>query len=265
MSTHSTPAQSSNDRVALVTGGGSGIGRATVELFLRRGLRVVVVDRDDQSLAELAAHERLVTCTGDVTEVESNARAAATAIEHFGRIDHAILNVGMPMSGVIDGFDLDRYRHGMDVNLTSVVLGVQAVLPHFRAQRSGSFVLTASTAGMGGDPRRWAYSAAKAAVINLVHSLAIDFAPDGIRINAVCPGPVATGMTRSMRDTEPERYAAMSRLVPMQRFGEPTELANVIAFLASDEASFVTGAAVPVDGGGSSMSSNYRPEGWATS
>lgn len=250
-------------RVAIVTGGASGIGRATIELFLERGLCVVAVDLHQSVLDELTPHERLVCVAGDVTTLEANEGGVATALERFGRIDHAILNVGMPMSGMIDGYDMEFYRRGIDVNLTSAVLGVQAVLPHFREQGSGSFVLTASTAGMGGDPRRWAYSAAKAAVINLVHSLAIDFAPAGIRINAVCPGPVATGMTRSMRETEPARYDAMRRIVPMQRFGEPRELANVIAFLASDEASFVTGAAVPVDGGGTSMSSNYRPEGWA--
>lgn len=246
-------------RTAIVTGGGSGIGRATVELFLERGLGVVAVDRDAPALDGLAAHDRLVTLAGDVTEADVNEAAAALAVERFGRLDHAILNVGMPMSGGFDGYDMERYRHGMDVNLTSVVVGMRAVLPHFRVRGHGSFVVTASTSGIGGDPRRWAYSAAKAAVISLVHSMALDLAPTGIRINAVCPGPVATGMTRQMERDEPARYDYMRRLIPMQRFAEPIEMARVIAFLASDEASFMTGVAVPVDGGGTSMSSNYRP------
>ena len=149
----------------------------------------------------------------------------------------------------------------LDVNMNAVIVGLRAVLPGFRAQGSGSVVVTASTSGMGGDPLRWAYSAAKAAVINLVQSVGLDLAPTGIRINAVGPGPIATGITRGLIEDHPEMADTIRRLVPMQRWGQPIELARAIAFLASDEASFITGIHLPVDGGGSAMSSNFRPEG----
>lgn len=252
---------SEDGKVAIVTGGASGIGLATTELFLERGASVVVLDRDESGLAALPEHDRLVGLAGDVTDAGTNERAVTTAIETFGRLDHAILNAGMIRSGAIETQEMDVIQRILDVNMNSVILGLRAVLPVFRAQGSGSVVVTASTSGMGGDPLRWAYSAAKAAVINMVQSIGLDLAPTGIRINAVGPGPIATGITRGLIEDHPEMADAIRLLVPMQRWGQPIELARAIAFLASDEASFITGIHLPVDGGGSAMSSNYRPEG----
>ncbi len=190
---------SEDGKVAIVTGGASGIGLATTELFLERGASVVVLDRDESGLAALPEHDRLVGLAGDVrTPGPTNRRH--TAIETFGRLDHAILNAGMIRSGAIETQEMDVIQRILDVNMNSVILGLRAVLPVFRAQGSGSVVVTASTSGMGGDPLRWAYSAAKAAVINMVQSIGLDLAPTGIRINAVGPGPIATGITRGLID-----------------------------------------------------------------
>jgi meso-butanediol dehydrogenase / (S,S)-butanediol dehydrogenase / diacetyl reductase len=248
---------SSSDRVALVTGAASGIGRATTELFRSRSISVLAVDRVPLPYGD--GDDNLVSFVGDLTQAESNAGAVELACTRFGRLDTAVLNIGMPMSGEIEGYDLELFDRGFNVNVRSVVLGLQAALPALRASGAGSVVVTGSISGLGGDPRRWAYSAAKAAVLNLVQSVALDLAPKGVRINAVCPGPIATGMVEPMRQHEPERYEYIRRLVPMQRWGRPEEVAQVIAFLASAEAAFVTGVWVPVDGGAAAMSGNYRP------
>lgn len=233
--------------VAVVTGAASGIGRATVELLLATGYGVVALDRHGDAFGWVPGDAPVEVLAGDITDEAVNAAMVAAAIRRFGRLDVAVLNAGISGSGSIEALDLDVFDRVMDVNLRAVVLGIRAVAAPMREGGGGSVVVTASTSGLGGEPGRWAYNAAKAAVINLVRATAIELALDRIRVNAVCPGPVHTGMTESIRGTE--RYETLRRVVPLQRWGDADEVAAAIGFLASGEASFITGVALPVDGG----------------
>ncbi|HQV57241.1 MAG TPA: SDR family oxidoreductase, partial [Ilumatobacteraceae bacterium] len=181
----------------------------------------------------------------------------AAALDHFGRLDVAVLNAGVPGSGPIETLDMAVFDRVIDVNVRAVALGIRAAIPAMRATGGGSIVVTASTSGLGGEPRRWPYNTSKAAVLNLVRAAAIDLALEGIRVNAVCPGPVHTGMTDKYRGTD--GYEQLRSMIPQQRWGDPDEVAQAIVFLASSAASFITGVALPVDGGISAGNSQSIP------
>jgi meso-butanediol dehydrogenase / (S,S)-butanediol dehydrogenase / diacetyl reductase len=245
--------------VALVTGAGSGIGLATVHALRARGASIVAADVSAESLIALNSVDRVTTMVADVADEEANAEMVRLAEEAYGRLDVAILNAGVRASGEIDTIDLDIWERSLDVNLRAVVYGMRHAIPAMRRAGGGAIVVTASNTGLAGEPIRWPYAAAKAGAINLVRSVAIDVAADKIRVNAVCPGPTQTGMTDHLAADHPDRYELLRRVVPMQRWAKPAEVAEAIVFLASPAASFITGVALPVDGGVTASTGQAMP------
>ncbi|WP_033823139.1 SDR family NAD(P)-dependent oxidoreductase [Kitasatospora sp. MBT63] len=237
------------DPVVLVTGAASGIGEAVVRLYAERGHRVVAVDVDPVGLAALAELDGVLTLTGDVAEAATSERAVALAQERFGRLDAAVLNAGIGGGGPLESPGaIERFDRVFAVNVRGVALGIRAAAPALRTAGGGAVVATSSVSGLRGDPGTWAYNATKAAVINLVRAAAIDYAAQGIRVNAIAPGGTVTAMTAG-QVADPEFSAFITRRIPAQRWADAREQAEVVWFLTSPAASYVTGVTVPVDGG----------------
>ena len=260
MNVHST-----SSRVVIVTGGASGIGRATVERSVANGASVVAVDRAADGLAwteQSESADRIHPLVGDVTEQDVNLAAVAAALERFGRLDAAVFNAVVSMGGDLLELPIEEFDRSMAVNVRAVALGIRAAVPAMRANGGGRIVVTASTSGMAGDPNMWAYNAAKGAVVNLVRAAAVDLGPDGITVNAVCPGPTETAMTARLRGLD--AYEDLRRRIPLQRWGRAEEVAAVIEFLTSADASFVNGAVIPVDGGITANTGQFLPRASTT-
>jgi NAD(P)-dependent dehydrogenase (short-subunit alcohol dehydrogenase family) len=239
-----------SSRVALVTGGASGIGAAICRRLAAEGASVVVVDVADA--AALAVEIGGTFLEADVTSPDDNARMYAETVDRYGRVDVAVHNAGVcpPDDGWILDVAPQSWRRVLDVNLAGVYLGCRAVLPHMLAQGSGSIVNTASTAALvGAATSQIAYTASKGGVLALSRELGVQFARQGVRVNALVPGVVATPLVRDLFATEPAQLERRMVHVPMGRLAEPDEIAGTVAFLASDDASFVTAAGIVVDGG----------------
>jgi NAD(P)-dependent dehydrogenase (short-subunit alcohol dehydrogenase family) len=239
-------------KVAVVTGGCSGIGLATVRRFAEEGARVVVADLADEAGERLAGEVGGTYVHTDVASKEDVDRLFATAAGTYGRVDVAFNNAGIspPEDDSILDTDLEAWRRVQEVNLTSVYLCCKAVLPYMLEQRSGSIINTASfVAVMGAATSQISYSASKGGVLSMTRELGVQFARDGIRVNALCPGPVNTPLLKELFAKDAERAARRLVHVPMGRFGEPEEMANAVLFLASDESSFMTASTFLVDGG----------------
>ncbi|MCW2807148.1 MAG: 3-oxoacyl-ACP reductase [Marmoricola sp.] len=243
-------------KVAVVTGGCSGIGLATVKRFVEEGAKVVVGDIDDQRGHELVGQlggEQVATYVHvDVTDKGQVDALFQTAKDNYGSVDIAFNNAGIspPEDDSIMDTDLDAWRRVQEVNLTSVYLCCKAALGHMREQKSGSIINTASfVAVMGAATSQISYSASKGGVLSMSRELGVQFAREGIRVNALCPGPVNTPLLKELFASDAERAARRLVHVPMGRFGEPEEMANAVLFLASDESSFMTASTFLVDGG----------------
>lgn len=240
------------DRVAVITGAGSGIGLATARRFATEGARVVCADVDadaGQAAADEAGGE-FVAC--DVADEEQVRQLFDGVARRHGRVDIAFNNAGIspPDDDSILDTGLDAWERVLRVNTTSVYLCCRYVLPHMRAQGKGSIINTASfVALMGAATSQIAYTASKGGVLAMTRELGVQFAREGIRVNALCPGPVATPLLMELFAADPERAARRLVHVPMGRFAEPAEIAAAVAFLASDDASFMTAAQFVVDGG----------------
>jgi NAD(P)-dependent dehydrogenase (short-subunit alcohol dehydrogenase family) len=239
-------------RAAVVTGAASGIGRAAVEMLMAAGVPVLAVDLAEPPVGD-------ARLTGDVTDPDLNRTMIDTAIKEFGDLEAVILNAGIRGGkGRLDEFDLDEWDRVMDINLRSVLLGIRASVPTLRARGGGAITVTASYTGFETAPSIGPYPTSKAAVLGLMRQAAVDFAADHIRVNAVCPGVVHTGITTHLHENAAAE-AWLTGNMPSGRWGRPEEIAAAIAFLSSPAASYISGVALSVDGGQLALGSLYRP------
>ncbi|MDR6867369.1 NAD(P)-dependent dehydrogenase (short-subunit alcohol dehydrogenase family) [Microbacterium resistens] len=239
-------------KIGVITGGCSGIGLATARKFVAEGAKVVIGDLDTENGPRIAEELGGLFVQVDVTDADQVEALFAQAKEKYGRIDIAFNNAGIsPASDdSILKTGIDAWNLVQDVNLTSVYLCCKAVLPYMLEQGSGSIINTASfVAIMGAATSQISYTASKGGVLAMTRELGVQFARKGIRVNALCPGPVNTPLLRELFAADPERAARRLVHVPMGRFAEPEEIANAVAFLGSDESSFITAMDFLVDGG----------------
>lgn len=239
-------------KVAVITGAASGIGRASVRRFTAEGALVVAADVDDAGGTAIAEEVGATYVHADVTDPAQVASMYQTAVDRYGRLDVCFNNAGImpPEDGSVLETDLDAWRRVQEVNLTSVFLCCKLGIPHLLASGGGAVVNTASfVALLGAATSQISYTASKGGVLALSRELGVEFARRGVRVNALCPGPVNTPLLQELFAADPERAARRLVHVPMGRFAEPEEIAAAAAFLASDDASFITATAFIVDGG----------------
>ncbi|MFP4627643.1 MAG: SDR family NAD(P)-dependent oxidoreductase [Halobacteriales archaeon] len=233
--------------VAIVTGGAMGIGRAIARAFVEEGADVVIADLDEDdgraAADDIGAHfERC-----DVSDYDEVEAVVEATVDRFGRLDVMVNNAGIGSESSVEDMPLEEWDRVMRVNLDGVMHGTKAAMPHLR-ESDGNVINMGSIYGLVGGKGAAAYSAAKGGVVNFTQQVAIDYATEGVRVNSICPGFIETPMTADLLEDE-RFYEYLKQQTPMDRPGRPEEVASMAVFLASDEASYVTGANLPVDGG----------------
>jgi NAD(P)-dependent dehydrogenase (short-subunit alcohol dehydrogenase family) len=240
------------DRVAVVTGGASGIGLATARRLAQEGAKVVIADLDETTGKDVAEEVGGRFVRADVTSEDDVRGMYSFAHQAYGSVDIAFNNAGIspPDDDSILSTGLEAWRRVQEVNLTSVYLCCKYVIPYMRSQGRGSIINTASfVAVMGAATSQISYTASKGGVLAMSRELGVQFAREGIRVNALCPGPVNTPLLQELFAKDPERAARRLVHIPMGRFAEAKEIAAAVAFLASDDSSFITASEFLVDGG----------------
>ena len=247
------------EKVALITGGAAGIGLETARLFLSEGARVALVDIHDDDLSDAARDlgnpDDLLTIAADVSSVEDCKRYVAQTVETFGRIDVFFNNAGIEgkVAPLADQ-KIEDFDRVIAVNVRGAFLGLQHVLPVMTGQKCGSVINMSSIAGLKGSPNVAPYITSKQAVVGLTRAAAIEVARHNVRVNSVHPSPVNTRMMRSLEEGfnpghGDEVKQQLAETIPLGRYGESLDIANLVLFLASDDSAFITGAQYPVDGG----------------
>ena len=256
-------------KVAVITGASGGIGSAAARLFAEEGARVALVDLDEAALRETVSsigEDKASYTVADVTRADRTRAYIGDAVNRWGGIDVLLANAGIEgkLANIVE-YPIDEFDRVMAVNVRGVWLGVKYAIPAMRERGGGSIVITSSTAGISGSAEMSAYNTSKHAVIGLMRSAALEGAENGIRVNTVNPAPIETRMMRSIEEMRVDslddsrvtvdviKQAAADR-IPLQRYGDPEEVARLMLFLASDESSFCTGGVYMVDGGRSAGS-----------
>jgi NAD(P)-dependent dehydrogenase (short-subunit alcohol dehydrogenase family) len=254
-----------NNKVAVVTGAGSGLGRASAIAFASEGAKVVCADCNADAAGEVVEEIQAAGGVGlavmlDAASPEDNERLVAEAQGRFGHIDILLANAGIPSVGSLTDVDFEDWQRVIAVNLTGVWLANKAVIPVMQAQGGGSIINQASITALVGFAGVAAYSAAKGGVVALTRQAAVEYAEEGIRVNAICPGTIVTplvtqtyvergGVDSKTKMPLNEALTASAQRYPMKRLGDVEDVANLAVFLASDESRWITGAVMPVDGG----------------
>lgn len=243
----------STKKIAVVTGGGSGLGFAIAEKFSKAGIETIIVGRDREKLN--AAKEKLgslchvMTC--DVANLPSVPGFVSDVLNQFGQIDILVNNAGINMKKLIEDVTDDDFQKIITTNLTAVFVLSREVIKHMLERKSGCIINISSMAAQYGLPKVIAYSASKTAIDGMTRAMAVELGPKGIRVNAIAPGFIYSEMTAKALDSDPERKAKVFNRTPMGIMGQPSDIGDAALFLASDAAKYITGVVLPVDGGNS--------------
>ncbi len=235
------------EKVAIVTGGSSGIGKAIAQKYVESGADVVIADIDEEKGEEVADEIGCDFVECDVSEFDQVEDAIEHTVAEHGGLDVMVNNAGIGEATELEELELETWENVIGVNLTGVMNGSKAAIKHLK-ETEGCIINIASIYGLVGGPGATAYTAAKGGVVNFTRSVAVDYAEENVRVNSICPGFVRTSMTEDYLEDE-QFYNFVKGNTPMNRVAEPEEIAGLAAFLASDEASYITGANIPVDGG----------------